>query len=59
MEQVRCPSCGEAFFVTVPGLEECPAEMDYDCEVCCRPFVLLFDEFGHAESRGGGEGFGS
>lgn len=58
MEEVCCPSCGELFFVPVPPAAELPAEMDYDCEVCCRPFVLVIDADGSAEARGGGEGFG-
>ena len=34
--------------------EELPAEMDYDCEICCRPLILIFDESG-AYARGLGE----
>jgi hypothetical protein len=59
VEEIYCPSCGESFSVPVPPVSECPAEMDYDCEVCCRPFVLVIDADGHAEARGGGDGFGS
>jgi hypothetical protein len=45
MEQaeVQCPTCFEWFEVTPPAPEECPAEWDYDCEICCRPMILVFD----------------
>lgn len=43
---VQCPTCFESFEVVMPPLEELPAEMDYDCEVCCRPMVIAFDESG-------------
>ena len=58
MEEVCCPCCGEFFPIPVPPEGERPAQMDYDCEVCCRPFVLVIDRGGHAEARGSGEGFG-
>ena len=48
---VMCPACGEYFEVAGPGLAEIPAEWDYDCEICCRPMVILFDEDG-AQARG-------
>lgn len=52
--RVTCPTCFETFEVLAPALSELPAEMDYDCEVCCRPMVLrLYAEeeeiFGEAE----------
>jgi hypothetical protein len=37
---IHCPSCGEAFEVACPSLEELPAELDYDCEVCCQPMLI-------------------
>ena len=40
--EVTCPTCGEAFEVAVPPADELPAELDYDCEVCCRPMVIVF-----------------
>jgi len=40
---ITCPSCFETFEVAAPPLEEVPAEVDYDCEVCCRPMIVLFD----------------
>ncbi|MFZ9937841.1 MAG: CPXCG motif-containing cysteine-rich protein [Luteolibacter sp.] len=40
--QVTCPTCFECFEVAVPPPEELPAEVDYDCEVCCRPMAIVF-----------------
>lgn len=40
---VTCPTCFEEFEVPVPPTEETPCEVDYDCEVCCRPMLILFD----------------
>ena len=37
-----CPTCFEVFEVAVPHPDEMPAEVDYDCEVCCRPMVIVF-----------------
>lgn len=51
MSEVICPSCFETFQVAVPPLAECPAVLDYDCEVCCRPLLLLVDEDGEVEAR--------
>ena len=41
-EEVQCPTCFEWFSVARPGNNELPAELDYDCEVCCRPLVIQF-----------------
>ena len=41
---VTCPSCGEQFAVAAPPAEELPAELDYDCEVCCRPMVIRLEQ---------------
>jgi len=41
---VTCPSCFEVFEVAAPPASETPAEVDYDCEVCCRPMVIAFFE---------------
>ena len=51
---VQCPTCFESFEVVMPPSEELPAEYDYDCEVCCRPMLIVFDESG-AFARGLGE----
>jgi hypothetical protein len=40
--EVTCPTCFEAFEVAVPHPDELPAEVDYDCEICCRPMVIVF-----------------
>lgn len=40
--EVACPTCGEVFEVAVPPPAELPTELDYDCEVCCRPMVIVF-----------------
>ncbi|MFK7909710.1 MAG: CPXCG motif-containing cysteine-rich protein [Akkermansiaceae bacterium] len=47
---VTCPSCFESFEVAQPHPDECPCEVDYDCEVCCRPMVIAFDT-GAADAR--------
>ena len=52
---ITCPSCFQQFEVAVPPAEELPAELDYDCEICCRPLVIsIRDEDGgiQAETRG-------
>lgn len=52
---VTCPSCFETFEVSTPSRDELPAELDYDCEICCRPMVIHFwEEEGEitAEARG-------
>jgi hypothetical protein len=51
---VTCPACGESFEVAAPPPGELPAELDYDCEICCRPMVIVVngDENGvWAEAR--------
>ena len=40
--EVTCPTCFETFEVAMPPPDELPAEVDYDCEVCCRPMVIVF-----------------
>lgn len=41
---VICPTCFEEFTVPLPAPDETPCEVDYDCEVCCRPMIVVFDE---------------
>lgn len=41
---VICPTCFEEFMVPLPAPDETPCEVDYDCEVCCRPMIVVFDE---------------
>ena len=40
---ITCPTCFEVFEVPVPPASETPCEVDYDCEVCCRPMVVTFE----------------
>ena len=40
LSTVTCPSCFEPFEVAVPPPGELPAELEYDCEICCRPMVI-------------------
>ncbi len=52
---VTCPSCFQQFEVAAPPREELPAELDYDCPVCCRPMVISIredDDGAQAEARG-------
>ena len=53
---VTCPSCFESFSIVLPPAEELPTQLDYDCEVCCRPMMIYVevDEEGeaYAEARG-------
>lgn len=51
---VQCPTCFESFEVVSPSSEELPAELDYDCEICCRPMVIFIDR-NAAEARGMGD----
>jgi hypothetical protein len=56
---VTCPSCFEVFEIAAPPLSELPCEIDYDCEVCCRPMFVAFEDDGDggvsAWARGLGE----
>lgn len=51
---VTCPTCFESFEIPMPAPDEQPAELDYDCEICCRPMVVVIAD-GFAEARGLGE----
>ncbi len=42
LAHVTCPTCFESFELAMPHPDETPAEVDYDCEVCCRPMVIVF-----------------
>jgi len=48
LSDVICPSCFEVFSVAIPYPTERPAELDYDCEVCCRPMFIEVNEVGDA-----------
>jgi hypothetical protein len=41
---VTCPTCFEEFEVPAPYIDEVPCDVDYDCEVCCRPMRISFEE---------------
>ena len=38
---VTCPTCFESFEIPIPPESEMPTEYDYDCEVCCRPMLII------------------
>ncbi|MDF1850203.1 MAG: CPXCG motif-containing cysteine-rich protein [Verrucomicrobiales bacterium] len=40
---VTCPTCFEEFEVPLPAVTETPSEVDYDCEICCRPMRIFFE----------------
>ncbi len=44
LAEVTCPTCFEVFEVALPHPDEMPAEVDYDCEICCRPMMIVFTE---------------
>ena len=41
MCEIQCPTCFEWFEVAVPETGGGVVEMDYDCEVCCRPMIVV------------------
>jgi hypothetical protein len=41
--KVTCPACFQRFEIAVPPSTEMPAELDYDCEICCRPMVIFLE----------------
>ncbi|MFC4994092.1 CPXCG motif-containing cysteine-rich protein [Rubritalea tangerina] len=44
---IQCPSCFEWFEIPRPELAGADfVEIDYDCEVCCRPMLVTVDESG-------------
>jgi hypothetical protein len=48
---VTCPTCFEEFEVPLPHASETPAEVDYDCEVCCRPMIVVYEVDGDDEEE--------
>lgn len=42
-DTVTCPTCFEEFEVPLPPDSEVPAEVDYDCEICCRPMIVIYE----------------
>jgi hypothetical protein len=51
---VQCPTCFEWFEIPEPPSQERPCELDYDCEICCRPMVIEVFSDG-AQARGLGD----
>lgn len=42
LTEIQCPSCFEWFSFTLPHeLGQGEVELDYDCEVCCRPMFVI------------------
>ena len=41
---ITCPTCFEVFEIMSPPVSEVPAEIDYDCEICCSPMIIEFLE---------------
>lgn len=39
---ITCPTCFESFEILSPPASEVPAEIDYDCEICCSPLIIEF-----------------
>jgi hypothetical protein len=52
---VICPSCFQEFEVPAPAPHETPCDVDYDCEICCRPMRIVF-EFDGDEVYGSARG---
>lgn len=46
LAQIQCPSCFEWFSFTLQHDEMAAenVEMDYDCEVCCRPMRVIVSQ---------------
>jgi hypothetical protein len=40
---ITCPTCFESFEIPIPPDSEMPTEYDYDCEVCCRPMLIILN----------------
>lgn len=41
LTDIQCPSCFEWFSFVIPQVDGAAVEMDYDCEVCCRPMRVI------------------
>jgi hypothetical protein len=46
--EVTCPHCFQPFEISLAGLEGAD-EIDYDCEVCCRPLLVRLSEGAEGE----------
>lgn len=51
LAEVTCPTCFETFNIALPHPDEQPTELDYDCEICCRPMIILIED-DSAQARG-------
>lgn len=49
---VQCPTCFEWFEVSEVAPEDFGSRMDYDCEICCRPLVLVVSDSGELFGQG-------
>ncbi len=49
---VQCPTCFEYFEVSEIAPEDHGTQMDYDCEVCCRPLILTVENNGEVSAQG-------
>ena len=41
--EVTCPFCFQVFGIASPAFEELPCDLDYDCEICCRPMRIAIE----------------
>ena len=51
-KMIQCPTCFEYFEVSEIAPEDHGSRMDYDCEVCCRPLILVVEADGSLYSEG-------
>jgi len=49
---VTCPTCFENFEIPIPPESEMPTEYDYDCEVCCRPMLIILNSSAEIYAQG-------
>lgn len=53
LSKIQCPYCLQWLDYPIPPVgEDRDVELDYDCEVCCRPLLVIVSECGAAEVRG-------
>lgn len=46
MVTVTCQFCWQSFEIPLPAEAERPCELDYDCEICCKPLTINIDSDG-------------
>jgi len=51
-KMVQCPTCFEYFEASEVAPEDYGSSMDYDCEVCCRPLLLVVEGDGSIHAQG-------